>query len=610
MSQANPKAAGHTVRIGGASGALIDSTIGAPQLIEHGQVDYLIFDYMAELATQMYAKAKELDPRAGYSAEFTESIWKDNVRSIAERGIRIVASAGGLNLERCGERMEQLARDAGVALKIALVEGDDLMALVGTADWDRLTDMFDGSRLPRAAQVTSVNAYLGGRAVAEALARGADVVVTGRVADSALALGILMHEFGWTEADHDLLAAGSIAGHIIECGPQATGGVFTDWEDVPDWANIGYPIVECSPDGTFFVTKPAGSGGICSIGTVSEQLLYEIGDPGRYILPDVICDVRNVRLTQAAEDRVQVSGVRGLPATATYKVCGTYTDGFRAVGVLPVVGVDAVAKAERQAAAVFERVNELLVRRGLPKLRTTYVEVLGAEASYGPRSRRRDSREVITKIVAEHDDRAALDIFSRELRTPIITMAPGNTGWFPGQPATAPVVRMFSFLLPKEQVGVSVRLAGERWSVPVPVPAQSDAPPAGPAAEPADDVGSDESVVELPLVRLAWARSGDKGDQVNIAVIAREPAYLPYLRRALTSERVREFFAHDFAGAAEPRVERFDVPGINAVNFLLHEVLGGGGLASVRLDAMGKGKAQQLLEFPVPVPRHIAEALS
>ena len=597
------------VRIGGASGALIDSTIGAPQLIERGQVDYLIFDYMAELATQMYAKAKELNPQAGYSTEFTESIWKDNVQAIAARGIKIVASAGGLNPQRCRERMEELAREVGVKLNIALVEGDDLMGLVGKEGWRQFADMFDGARLPPAEKVVSMNAYLGGRAVAEALARGADVVVTGRVADSALALGPLMHEFGWKDTDYDLLAAGSLAGHIIECGPQATGGVFTDWADVPDWANIGYPLVECYSDGTFFVTKPPGTGGVCSIGSISEQMLYEIGDPGRYILPDVICDLRNVKLTQTREDCVHVSGVRGLPATSTYKVCGTYTDGFRAVGVLPVVGVNAAAKAERQAVALFERVDEMLERRQLPKLRTKYVEVLGAEASYGPRSRMRDSREVISKIVAEHDDRAALDIFSRELRTPIITMAPGNTGWFPGQPATVPVVRMFSILLPKTQAEVFVSLNGERWNVRVQVPSQSDELRAAHTPEMREDDLKDEDLVELPLVRLAWARSGDKGDQVNIAVIARDPAYLPYIRRALTTARVREFFDHDFAGARNPRVERFDVPGIHAVNFLLHEVLGGGGFASVRLDAMGKGKAQQLLEFPVPTPRRIAEKL-
>jgi len=596
------------VRIGGASGALIDSTLGAPQLIASGAVDYLIFDYMAELATQMFAKAKEANPQAGYSTEFTEWLWKENVRQIAERGIRVVASAGGLNPHQCRERMLQLAREQGVSLRIALVEGDDLMSLRDREDWAARRDMFSGQPLPGAGQVTSMNAYLGARPVAAALARGADVVVTSRVADSALALGPLLHEFGWRDTDYDLLAGGSLAGHAIECGPQATGGLFTDWQDVPDWAHIGYPIAECYPDGTFVVTKPPDTGGVCSVGSVAEQLLYEIGDPGAYVLPDVVCDLREVRVVQSGPDRVHVSGVRGRAPTRTYKVCGTYTDGFRAVGVLPVVGVDAAVKARRQAEELFARVDGMLEQRGLPRLRSTYVETLGAECSYGARARTGATREVISKIVVEHTQRPALEIFNRELRSPIIAMAPGNTGWFPGQVPIAPVVRLFSFLHPKDQVEVSVSLDGERWTVPVTIP-QS----AGPGAQPMDAgavAGVDETNVhdwvERPLVRLAWARSGDKGDDVNIAVIARRRAYLPYIRRALTATRVRDFFAHDFEGAANPRVERFDVPGLGALNFLLHEALGGGGMASVRLDAMGKGKAQQLLEFMIALPGDLA----
>jgi hypothetical protein len=593
------------VRIGGAAGALIDSTLGAPQLIAHGKVDYLILDYMAELATQMFAKAKDRDPTAGYSTEFTEWIWKDNVKAIAERGVKVITSAGGLNLAGCAERMRQLAAESGVELRIALVEGDDLLGQIDAAEWGQLTDMFLGAPLPKHSEVASANAYLGARAVADALGRGADVVLTGRVADSALALGPLLHEFGWADTDYDRLAAGSLAGHIIECGPQATGGLFTDWEQVTDWAQIGYPIVECYPDGTFLVTKPPGTGGLCSVGTVSEQMLYEIGDPAAYVLPDVVCDLREVQLTPVGPDQVRVTGVRGRPATTSYKVCGTYTDGLRAVCVLPVLGLKAVEKAERQAAALFERADAMLEARGLGKLRLSYFEVLGAETSYGAHGRRRDTREVILKIVAEHTSRLALEIFHREMRTPIIAMAPGNTGWFPGQVPIAPVVRLFSFLWPKRRVTVTVSLDGQRSSTHVTVPALDpdlSSPPRSseaPLTEPA--------LVDVPLIDLAWARSGDKGDDVNIAVIARDPSYLPYLRQALTTERLAEYFAHDFSRTSTPRVECYEVPGIRALNFVLHEVLGGGGMASTRLDAMGKGKAQQLLEITVPVPQRLAD---
>jgi hypothetical protein len=595
---------GKVIRIGSASGSFIDSTIGAPQLIKNGDVQYLMLDYMAELTTSIFSKAMKENPEFGFALEFTDWIWKDNVRDIAKHKIKLVTNAGGLNPHGCRRRMERFAVDHGVSLKIAVVEGDNVMDHIPELASHGITEMYTNKPLPPISKITSANAYLGARPIAVALAQGADIVITGRVADSALVLGPLMYEFGWDDKDYDFLAAGSLAGHIIECSAQATGGLFTDWRQVANWAHIGYPVIECTADGSFVVTKPKDTGGIVTVGTIAEQMLYEIGDPQTYFLPDVTCDFSHVCIEQLEKDRVRVSGAKGLAPTSTYKVCATFQDGYRAIGILPIVGMEAAAKAECQAAAIMERIKEILRERNLSPYRTEHVEILGTEATYGAHSRIRDTREVISKITVEHEDRTALDIFMREVRAPIISMIVGNTGWFPGQPAIAPIVRLFSFLMSKAELQVSCDMDGIRWNVPITIEGGFNQTQVVRLEVP-QVTSSNEERIEVPLIDLAWARSGDKGDSFNVGVIAREPEYLPYIWTALTETAVQEFFVHEFTGAVHPRVERFIVPGISAINFLCHEGLGGGGAGSPRLDALGKGKAQQLLEFKVSIPRSL-----
>src|SRR5690606_19192038 len=273
--------------------------------------------------------------------------------------------------------------------------------------------------------------------------------ITGRCADSALGLGILMHEYGWTAADHDLLAAGSLVGHILECGPQATGGIHTDWEDVPGWENIGYPIAECRADGSFVLAKPDGTGGLITPGVVAEQVLYEVGDPANYMLPDVTADFSQVRLRQEGENRVHVSGARGKPPSPSYKVSATYQDGYRAIATISIVGPDAARKAERTADALVARSRKLFAERGLPDFTAVHVEALGAEASYAGGSRALATREVLLRLVVQHPDRAALDLMSKEVGSIGISFAPGTTGIFGGRPKATPVVRLFTFFVPK-----------------------------------------------------------------------------------------------------------------------------------------------------------------
>ena len=430
-----------TVRIGGAGGFLGDSSVAAPQLLRGGRLDYMILDYLAEATMSSLGQLKAARPDQGYARDFTDWVWKDNLAEFKAQHVRIVTNAGGLNPRACRARMEEIAAAAGMSFRIAVVEGDDLAARVPDFHAEGVREMFTGQPFPPADKVFSANAYFGGSPIAAALAAGADVVITGRVVDSALTLGPLMHEFGWTAQDFDLLSAGSLAGHVIECGAQATGGLFTDWEEVPDWAHIGYPVVECHADGTFVLTKPEGTGGLVTPAAVAEQILYEVGDPQGYALPDVVCDFTQVQVASIGEHRVRVSGARGYPPSGAYKVCVTWGDGARFIGAMPVVGRDAARKAARQAEAVLIRMGDMLRERNLPPLRDSRIEVLGAESSYGANARPEalTSREVIYRLGAEHDDPTALNLLMREFQSPTTSMSVGTTGWFGGAPSITPV---------------------------------------------------------------------------------------------------------------------------------------------------------------------------
>lgn len=594
------------IRIGGAGGFLGDSSVAAPQLLAGSNLDYMILDYLAEATMAPLGQLKQARPDQGYARDFTEWVWKDNLREFREQGVKLVTNAGGVNPEACRARMEKIAADAGLSFRIAIVTGDDLLDRVPDFAAAGTDEMFAGTPFPDPSKVWTANAYLGGGPIAAALAAGADVVITGRVVDSALTLGPLMHEFGWRADDHDRLSAGSLAGHVIECGAQATGGLFTDWEKVSDWAHIGYPIIECHPDGDFIVTKPAGTGGLVSAAAVAEQILYEVGDPQAYALPDVVCDFSQLQVTSDGDERVRVSNAKGYPPSGKLKACLTYENGHRFIGIMPVVGRDAAKKAQKQADAVITRVNEMLRGRNLPPLRDTRVELLGTEASYGAQANPALSatREVIARIGAEHDDADALGIMMREFDSPTTSMSVGSTGWFGARPTISPVSQVFSFLVDGGSVAAKVLLDDETITVANPAAATPFTPDMieRPVVE---DNTEDDDLVEVELIDIAWARSGDKGNAFNVGVIARRPELLPWIRAALTEEAVKAFFAHEFEGAAHPEVKRYDLPGMNAINLHCIQSLGGGQFASLRLDPLAKGKGQQLLDMKVKVPRRL-----
>ncbi len=592
------------IRIGGASGFWGDSRLGAVQLVQaEPAIDYLVFDYLAETTMAILAAARLKKPELGYATDFVDSAMKSVLADVMAKGIKVIANAGGIHPEGCAQALRAMAQGMGLNPRIAVVTGDDVSVLLPDLRAQGVTDMFSGAPLPE--KILSANAYLGAWPIVEALRQGADIVITGRCVDSAVTLAPLIHEFGWQPTDWDRLAGGSLGGHIIECGCQATGGLFTDWQSVPNWPQMGYPIIECEPDGSFVVTKAAGTGGLISPASVGEQLLYEIGDPGAYVLPDVVCDFRHVRMTQEGEQRVRVSGAQGSAPPDTYKVSATAIAGYRCVGSLVLIGPQAAAKAQRTGDAIVARTRQMLKDLGWPDFTQAEVHLFGAETLYGEHARTGDSREVMVRISVSHKQREALELFAREIAPAGTSWAPGTTGASGGRPSPSPRILPLAFLLDKARVAVHISLGDQQHAVTLPLhhgQVTSPAPLSWPQwrenAEPQQSI---------PLEALAWARSGDKGNISNIGVIARRPEWLPLIADRVSTEGVKAYFSSLVQGT----VERFYLPGLHAFNYVLHDALDGGGPASNRVDPLGKGMGQMLLDLQVRVPQSVArEALS
>ncbi|MEM8712469.1 MAG: acyclic terpene utilization AtuA family protein [Planctomycetota bacterium] len=434
-----------------------DSILGPVRLIKEGPLDYLTLDYLAEVTMSIMQKLKGRDPSKGYATDFVQLL--DRVLPEAvEKGVKIVANAGGVNPMACKDAVLEVIRKHGLDLKVAVVEGDDILGQLDDlmTSGEEFKNMDTGEGLAKHRDgVTSANVYLGAFPIAEALDQGADIVITGRGTDPGLVLGPLIHEFGWTREDLDHLAAGTVAGHILECGAQCTGGNYTDWQDIPNMAMIGYPIVEARPDGSFTVTKHEGTGGKVTRDTVLHQLAYEMGDPANYITPDVVADFTSFQIDDEGNNRVRISGTKGTAATPTYKVSMSMRDGWKSVGQLTVSGPDALAKARLAADIVWERLKYDGVEYADDE---KLIEFVGANVCHEgidvPHAS--EPSEVVLRLGVKGPDKAKVARFGSEL-VPLVTSGPpGVTGFAGGRPKAAEIIGYWPALLTKDKVETRV----------------------------------------------------------------------------------------------------------------------------------------------------------
>jgi hypothetical protein len=441
------------IRIANGQGFWGDWLEAPVRLVEQGPIDYLALDYLAEITMSILQKQKQADANLGYARDFPPLIGRI-ARQMRERGIKVIANAGGVNPAACAREVIRLAP----GLKVAVVLGDDVFGRIDEflGKGYEMRDM--DTREPIAGirdRILSANAYIGAFPLAEALGTGADVVIAGRSTDTALTLAPMIHTYGWGAEDYDKLAAGTIAGHIIECGAQCSGGnCQVDWRNIPDMANIGYPIVEAEPDGSFAVTKHAGTGGRVSTDTVKEQLLYELGEPRNYITPDCVADFTTVRLADAGPDRVRVSGIRGGPRPPSLKLSIAYANGWKAIGTLVYSWPQALEKAKAADAIVRERLRGL----GL-SFEEIYTEFFGVNACQGPAaSPNPDPPEVQVRIGVRGQDKKAVDRFTRELIPLVLNGPPGATGFGEGRPPVREIVAYWSALIPREEIVTRVQV--------------------------------------------------------------------------------------------------------------------------------------------------------
>ena len=445
------------IRIANGQGFWGDWLEAPVRLIDQGPIDYLTLDYLAEVTMSILQKQKQADPQLGYARDFPPLVARI-ARKIRDCGVKVIANAGGVNPVACAREVLRLSP----ALKVAVVLGDDVFARLDEflAKGYDMRDMDTGRPLADIRErILSANAYIGAFPLAEALATGADVVVAGRSTDTALALAPMIHRFGWQPGEFDKLAAGTVAGHIIECGAQSSGGnCQVDWELIPNMADIGYPIVEAEPDGSFCVTKHPSAGGRVSLHTVKEQLLYELGDPTCYITPDCVADFTSIHLDDAGPDRVRVSGIRGGPRPPTLKLSIAYAAGWKAIGTL----VYSWPQALEKACAADRIVRERLARLGLA-FDQIHTEFLGVNACHGAAAPPNpDPPEVQLRIGVRGPERSAVDRFTRELIPLVLNGPPGATGFGDGRPPAREVVAYWSALVPREEIATSVMVVEQQ----------------------------------------------------------------------------------------------------------------------------------------------------
>jgi Acyclic terpene utilisation family protein AtuA len=578
-----------TLRIANCSGFYGDRLSAAREMVEGGPIDVLTGDYLAELTMAILYKSRAKKPETGYATTFVTQM-EQVLGACLAKGIKVVANAGGLNPAGCAAAVQAVADKQGLKLKIAYITGDDVLGKLDL--WQRtghaLAHLDRGRPLKDLrAPVVTANAYLGGWGIALALAQGADVVITGRVTDAALALGPAVWKFGWKRDDWDRLAAGVVCGHILECGAQCCGGNYSFFQEVPTYTKIGFPVAEMEASGEFVVTKHLGTGGLVSVGTITAQLLYEIGGP-RYLNPDVTARFDSIRLAQDGPDRVRVSGVKGEPPPPDTKLCLNYFGGYKNTMTFVLTGLDIAEKAKLIEDTFW----------GMVGGRERFAEVavsLRRSDQEDPESN--ESAQALLKITVKDPDGAKV---GRAWSNRAIEMALAH---YPGFHMTSPPTEEMAYavywpaLVPSGMIEQVVHVGGRE--IPIP-PTMSEGPDTAPALPQPEAIPPTPGgkTVRAPLGRVAGARSGDKGGNANVGVWARTPEAYAWLRRFLTAERLSQLLPE----ARGLEVERYLLPNLHAVNFVIQRLLGEGVSASTRSDPQAKSLGEYLRAKVVDVP--------
>jgi len=596
------------ITIGNAGGYWGDDTTALRRQVLGGHLDYISIDFLAEITMSIMQKQRARNPASGFAGDMLPML-EEVFATMMQRKTVLITNAGGVNPEGCAEAIIQLAQKLGLRPRVGVVYGDDIMNSIPDlqARGAKLANMETGESFDTIAnRVQAANIYFGAWPVVDALSKQPDIIVTGRVTDTGITLAPMIHEFGWAANDWDKISAGIVAGHLLECGAQSTGGNFTDWRKVKSFKNIGYPIVEVNSDASFVLTKHANTGGMVSVDTAREQLFYEMGNPRCYLTPDVVADFSTIQLKPQGEDRVHVSGIKGFEPTPLYKVSMAYTDGFKILGQILISGPDAREKAELFSNIFWERCADL-------QLTERSTEFVGLNACHRSLSHRTETGEIVLKLGARATTEAPLKKFSKIIPA-LILSGPAGVAVLGGAPKPAEVVSYWPALMQKELVSPKILIRDasteERFmSTRTPTAKFTDPAVESQKAESATEgvaaIAAAETDPAMNLLRrICLARSGDKGDTCNVGVMARSPEAFAFLREHLTAQVVKNMFQELCHGP----VVRYTVANMDGFNFLLERALGGGGTMTLRSDAQGKTFAQALLNQRMRIPKSVLDS--
>jgi hypothetical protein len=597
------------IRIGNAGGFWGDDLSALRRQLKGGPLDYISSDYLAEITMSILRKQQLKNPKLGYVTDFVEQI-VDNAALIKEKKVKIISNAGGMNPLGCAREIIRRLKPQGIQFRIAVIEGDDIYPFLNDYYPSKATfeDMEDGKPFSMIKdRVQSANAYLGVKPIVKALEEDAEIIIAGRVTDTSISIAPMIYEFDWAYDDWDKMASGLIAGHMMECGAQSTGGNYTDWKKVKKWDNFGYPVTEIKADGTFVMTKHPDTGGLINPDTVKEQLLYEMGDPKNYISPDVIVDFTTIRIASDGENRVRVSDIKGRPATPFLKVSMAYADGYKARGSVIISAPEALEKARKFEEIFWQRLN-----MNFEKQNTEYI---GYDSAQGHLSPRHEPNEIMLRFTVYDKDREKLSFFAENI-APVILSGPPGVAVTGGRPKPQSVMTYWPTLIPKSLVETQVKILDEKGEILLEemIPSTTGYETETALTESPRQISESADNYEPPtfpqsrkvrLMDICMARSGDKGDMVNIGVVARNENIYHFIKDHLTAERIKYIFGNLCKG----KVTRFELDNLHSLNFLLDHSLDGGGTKSLMIDAQGKTFASALLNQYIDVPENILKTI-